>query len=148
MSESDSASNGSYLVPTANRPYLPLNPLTGVGIKPMHVLAEPSVWSATLRIEAGSSLPARRNTALVEYLVIEGNGQYASGEEFSSGDYLREENGDYAAITATSEVVVFITNHGRTDLRSDHGDALLRLDNDAITALDTTDQPPRNDRCA
>jgi len=104
----------NFMVPTENRAYKSIEALPGVGFKPMNILSSPSVWSATLRIEKGQSLPGRRNTNLCEYLVVKGSGQYATGEAFQHGDYFREVEGTYGSIVAAEEVVLFVTNHGST----------------------------------
>ena len=81
----------NFLVSTADRSYLPLDALPGVGIKPMNTLDKPRVWSAIVRVDARGELPKRQHTALCEMLVIGGTGKYATtGEGFSEGDYLRE----------------------------------------------------------
>ena len=136
MSEPNPSEQGNYLVPTANRPYLTLDGVTGVGVKAMHALSEPPIWSAVLRIEAGSELPRRHNSALVECLVVEGSGRYATGQDFFTGDYLREDTGKYAAIVAVTDTVLFVTNHGHTELRTPTG--LIELDRETLITLGAT----------
>ena len=106
------SSSGNYLVPTADRPYVSVEGLSGVGFKPMNTIDQLGIWSAVIRVEAGQTLPARRNTALCEFLVIEGSGRYADGRNFVAGDYLREGVGDYGLIEAQDDLVLFATHHG------------------------------------
>jgi hypothetical protein len=105
----------NFMVPTEHRPYQSIDAIPGIGIKPMNVLDRPAVWSATFRLEAGATLPIRENTALVELLVIRGSGTYSSGAAIAEGDYVREESGQYEPLTAQTEFVFFLTNHGQTN---------------------------------
>ena len=104
--------DGNYLVPTANRPFLPIAGLPGVGLKSMHLLDKPSIWSAIIAVNMGSNLPVRRHDGLCEILVVRGNGHYASGQQFGEGDYLRETEGNYETILSDDRLELFVTHHG------------------------------------
>ena len=90
----------------------------------MHLLDGPTVWSAVISVDAGTNLPSRRHSGLCEILVVHGSGHYASGQEFSEGDYLRETAGDYEPIKADKRLELFVTHHGNCIfLGSDGSDA-------------------------
>ena len=117
----------NFMVPTENRPYLPLTNLPGIGFKPMNMKEDTRIWSAVMRIEAGACLPKRLHDGLCEVFVVRGHGNFADGGAFQRGDYVREDGGDYDEITAKSELVVFFTHHGTCSFRDDVGETLLEM---------------------
>ena len=104
--------DGNFLVPTANRSFVSLDALSGIGLKTLNTIDDTTIWSTILRIDKGATLPSRNHTGLCEMLVIEGRGHYESGDVFGGGDYLREDIGDYGVITAEETILLFITHHG------------------------------------
>lgn len=134
----------NFMVPTAHRVYQTVPGVRGIGIKPMNVLDSPSVWSATFRMEAGVTLPARENTALVELLVVSGKGTFDSGVTIEQGDYLREEAGEYEKLTADSELEFFLTNHGQSQFLDDDGRTLWNATPAEIVRLKNVEETMRN----
>lgn len=118
----------NFMVPTENRPYLPISELAGIGLKPMNMKEDTPIWSAVMRIEAGSCLPKRQHDELCEVFVVRGNGAFADGTAFQRGDYVREEGGTFDKITAKSELVVFFTHHGKCRFLDDDEGTLLDMD--------------------
>ncbi|WP_371171186.1 cupin domain-containing protein [Aliiroseovarius sp. 2305UL8-7] len=118
----------NFMVPTENRPYLPLANLPGIGLKPMNIKEDTPIWSAVMRIESGACLPKRQHDGMCEVFVVRGNGTFADGTAFQRGDYVREENGEYDKITAKSELVVFFTHHGTCRFLGDDEKVLLEMD--------------------
>ncbi|MGJ8626183.1 MAG: cupin domain-containing protein [Sulfitobacter sp.] len=118
----------NFMVPTENRPYLPLANLAGIGLKPMNIKEDTPIWSAVMHIESGACLPQRQHDGMCEVFVVRGNGVFADGTAFQRGDYVREENGEYDKITAKSELVVFFTHHGTCRFLSDDKKVLLKMD--------------------
>jgi len=125
----------NFMVSTTDRPYLSIKAIRGIGFKPMNILDKPKVWSSTVKISKGYTLPTRKNSALCEMLVIHGNGEYATGEIFETGDYIRETKGEYDLIQAKSDVELFITNHGATTFYGEDGEQLWKIDPDTISML-------------
>jgi len=106
------AGERNFLVPTADSPFVSVDALPGIGLKVLNTIDALAVWSTILRIEEGATLPQRAHSGLCEMLVIKGRGRYASGNAFGGGDYLREQIGDYEAVTADETIELFITHHG------------------------------------
>ncbi len=119
----------NFMVPTENRPYLPVRELAGIGLKPMNMKADTPIWSAVMRIESGACLPKRDHVGLCEVFVVRGHGKFADGSLFQRGDYVREENGIFDKIVANSELVVFFTHHGTCRFLDDQQDELLSMHN-------------------
>ena len=132
--------SGNFMIPTEHRLYHPIDDISGLGIKPMNALEKPFVWSATLRIESGKTIPLHENTHLCEFLVVRGTGHYEGGGEIAEGDYVREEKGQYPAITATSELVFFLTNHGQTAFFGSDEQVIWVASADEIQRLQETDE--------
>ena len=118
----------NFMVPTESQPYLAIPGFANIGFKPMSFREEAIQWSAVVRIEAGTYLPARRTDSLSEVFVVRGSGILSDGQAFQYGDYLREENGDFQKIKAHSELVVFFTSHGKSAFLDDDGNVLLEMD--------------------
>ena len=127
--------NSNFMVPTASRAYHYIESITGVGFKPMNVLGHPSVWSTTVLIKKGHSLPLRENTSLCEFLVISGQGKYTSGQAFGEGDYFRETKGEYEQIEAIEDVVLFLTNHGSTSFFDGERNVIWNANSNVISEL-------------
>lgn len=100
------------LVPTSGRPFIDVQSLPGIGLKPLNTVKNPAVWSTILRIERGASLPPRLHSGFCEMLVVSGCGKYISGTAISKGDYLREHSGEYEAILAEETLELFVSHHG------------------------------------
>ena len=117
----------NFMVPTENRPYLSLPNLPGIGLKPMNIKEETTVWSAVMRIETGACLPKRQHEGMCEVFIVRGHGNFFNGKAFQNGDYLREEDGEFEKITAKSQLVVFFTHHGTCRFLDDNDEVLLEM---------------------
>lgn len=125
--------NSNFMVPTASRAYHMIEQMSGLGFKPMNVLEHPKVWSSTVLIKKGHSYPLRDNTGLCEYMVISGQGKYASGQLFNTGDYFRETKGKYEQIEAIEDVVLFLTNHGSTSFLDEKENEIWNVNSHIIS---------------
>ena len=125
----------NFIVPTANRPYLAVEGLPGLGFKPMNTIDMPRIWSAVIHIEAGEFMPKRHNTGLNEIMVVSGKGRYFAGQRFEGGDYLRETLGDYAPIEALEELILFITHHGECSFMKDNGEKIFTVSCETISKM-------------
>ncbi|MEM6990422.1 MAG: hypothetical protein AAF721_07995 [Myxococcota bacterium] len=102
----------NFLVATTGIAEHPIAGLDAVRTKPLHWMTGSRVWSALVRIEAGSALPEHRTDGVCEIMIVGGGGRVAGGRSLAEGDYLRECDGTYSAIEAEQNLLLFVVHRG------------------------------------